>query len=69
MFMKALSAAAGFEGRQLSHDERQSLDTVLRYFREAAPRHNADEEESRFPRLRLLPDLDVGRVLADLARL
>ena len=69
MFMKALSDAAGFEGRRLNDDERQSLDTALRYFREAAPRHNADEEESLFPRLRLLPDLDVGCVLADLARL
>ena len=66
--MKALSAAAGFEGRRLNGDERLSLDTALRYFREA-PRHNGDEEESRFPRLRLLPDLEIGRALADLARL
>jgi hypothetical protein len=46
-----------------------NLDTALRYFREAAPRHNGDEEESLFPRLWLLPDLEVGRALADLARL
>src|SRR6516162_6422022 len=32
MFMKPLSAAAGFEGRRLNDDERKSLDTALRYF-------------------------------------
>lgn len=69
MFMRALSAAAGFEGRPLNDDERQSLNAALRYFREAAPRHNADEEESLFPRLRLLPHLEVRRALSDLARL
>lgn len=67
--MRALSAAAGFQGRRLNEGERRSLDAALRYFREAAPKHNADEEESLFPRLRLLPDLEVRRVLADLARL
>lgn len=69
MFMRALSAAAGFEGRRLNEGERRSLDAALTYFREAAPKHNADEEESLFPRLCLLPDLEVRRVLADLARL
>jgi hypothetical protein len=69
IFMKAISAAAGFEGRWLNDDERQSLDAALRYVREAAPRHNGDEEKSLFPRLRLLPELEVGRALADLASL
>ncbi len=69
MFMRALSAAAGFEGRHLNEGERRSLDAALRYFSEAAPKHNADEEQSLFPRLCLLPDLEVRCVLADLARL
>ncbi len=39
-------------GRALNDREREALTTALRYFREAAPRHTADEEESLFPRLR-----------------
>jgi hemerythrin-like domain-containing protein len=69
MFMRALSAAAEFEGRRLDEDERHALDAALRYFREAAPKHNADEEESLFPRLRALPHLEVQRALADLDHL
>ena len=33
-------------------DQTKALSTSLRYFREAAPKHTADEEESLFPRLR-----------------
>jgi hypothetical protein len=69
MFMRTLSAAAKFEGRRLSDEERRDLEAALRYFREAAPKHNADEEESLFPRLRSLPDLEVQRVLINLDRL
>lgn len=36
----------------LSPPEREALEVGLRYFREAAPRHTADEESSLFPRLR-----------------
>jgi hemerythrin-like domain-containing protein len=69
MFMRALSTAAGFDGRRLNEAENRSLDAALRYFREAAPKHNADEEESLFPRLRPLPHLEVRRALADIGRL
>jgi hemerythrin-like domain-containing protein len=69
MFMRSLSTAAEFEGRRLSDGECRSLDAALRYFREAAPKHNADEEESLFPRLRALPHLEVQRALAELDRL
>jgi hemerythrin-like domain-containing protein len=69
MFMRTLSTAAQFEGRLLSADESRALEAALRYFREAAPKHNADEEESLFPRLRCLPDLEVQRVLVNLDRL
>jgi hemerythrin-like domain-containing protein len=41
-------------GGQLSAEARQALETALRYFREAAPKHLCDEEESLFPRLRAL---------------
>ena len=40
------------QGAALSEDHRRSLDTALKYFRESARRHTADEEESLFPRLR-----------------
>jgi hemerythrin-like domain-containing protein len=69
MFIKVLSTAAEIQGRSLDEDERHALDAALRYFREAAPKHNADEEESLFPRLRALPQVEVQRALADLDRL
>ncbi len=69
MFLGALAAAAAFAGRELSPDEQRSLDAALRYFREAAPKHNADEEESLFPRLRSRPEAEVQAALADMARL
>jgi hemerythrin-like domain-containing protein len=69
MFLNTLRAAGDFNGRQLAEDERRSLDAALRYFREAAPKHNADEEESLFPRLRSVPDPQVRSALADVVRL
>ena len=40
------------KGGQLTADERAALEKALVYFRNSAPRHTADEEESLFPRLR-----------------
>lgn len=37
-------------------ETRTPLNSALRYFREAAPKHNVDEEESLFPRLRQTED-------------
>lgn len=39
-------------GGELDKDHRQALETAMRYFRQAAPLHTADEEVSLFPRLR-----------------
>lgn len=39
-------------GGALPAQHREALDGALRYFREAAPKHTADEDESLFPRLR-----------------
>jgi hemerythrin-like domain-containing protein len=36
----------------LTDETRRALEVALRYFKEAAPRHTLDEEESLFPRLR-----------------
>src|SRR5262252_1383117 len=51
------------KGGPLSDDQRTLLSTSLRYFREAAPKHTADEEESLFPRLRSLDGTDIDAVL------
>ena len=52
MFLNTLRAAGDLNGRQLAEDEQRALDAALRYFREAALKPNADEEESLFSRLR-----------------
>lgn len=44
--------AADRRGAALSEAERAALSTSLRYFRESAPNHTADEEKSLFPRMR-----------------
>lgn len=38
-------------GAGLNEDQRHALEVALRYFREAAPKHTRDEEESLFPRM------------------
>ena len=52
------------KGGQLSDEQRALLSTSLRYFREAARKHTADEEESLFPRLRRIESPDIEAVLA-----
>ena len=47
-----VTVAAQAEGAALETEQRDALETSLRYFRLAAPTHTADEEESLFPRLR-----------------
>jgi hemerythrin-like domain-containing protein len=42
------------QGGVLQPPQREALATALRYFRQAAPLHTADEETSLFPRLREL---------------
>ena len=40
------------QGRALSDEERLAVESALRYFAQSGPRHNEDEEQSVFPRLR-----------------
>jgi len=54
MFMGSLMAIAKLSGQLLNEEGRRALENALRYFREAAPKHTADEEQSLFPRLRAL---------------
>lgn len=42
------------QGGPLDHRQRHALKTSLNYFREAAPMHTLDEEESLFPRMRIV---------------
>ena len=52
------------QGEALNEEQRGALETALRYFREAAPKHTADEEESLFPRLRRIESPDVRALMA-----
>ena len=56
-------------GGPLAEDRRQSLAAALQYFREAAPKHTADEEESLFPRLRAAGGPEIAEVLAEVEHL
>jgi hypothetical protein len=57
-----VSAQAG--GAQLTSEQRTALEKALVYFREAAPKHTADEEQTLFPRLRSLECPAVKAILA-----
>jgi hemerythrin-like domain-containing protein len=64
-FMHVLvSVAAQQQGAPLADERRTLLLTSLRYFRDAAPKHTADEEESLFPRLRRLDSHAIDTMLA-----
>jgi hemerythrin-like domain-containing protein len=52
-FVKGLiTLTSEADAQSLDPGYRVTLEKSLKYFREAAPRHTADEEESFFPRLR-----------------
>ncbi|HMJ89551.1 MAG TPA: hemerythrin domain-containing protein [Candidatus Acidoferrum sp.] len=52
------------KGGALDQRHREALESALRYFREAAPKHTADEEESLFPRMRALGGTAMREALA-----
>lgn len=47
-----ITLAEEASGEELNTEQREALETALKYFREAAPKHTADEEDSLFPRMR-----------------
>jgi hemerythrin-like domain-containing protein len=64
-FLRALMMVCDqAKGGELNVLQREVLETALRYFREAAPKHTADEEESLFPRIRGIDDPAVQAALA-----
>lgn len=54
---------------ELDGESRAALETALRYFRQAAPRHTADEEVSLFPRLRSIDHPRAKEAMALIAEL
>src|SRR5664280_2583366 len=63
MFLETLERVVSVIDRPLTEDARSALESALRYFREAAPKHTADEEESLFPRLRRIESADVRALM------
>ncbi len=66
MFLGVLQGVADKIDRPLSTEARASLESALRYFHEAAPKHTADEEESLFPRLRQMDDPELQGAISAL---
>ncbi len=56
-------------GAKLTQEQRLAFTGALQYFRDAAPKHTADEELSLFPRLRAAGGPEVEAALAEVARL
>jgi iron-sulfur cluster repair protein YtfE (RIC family) len=61
--------AAGTDDGRITEDAAEALHVALRYFRNAAPRHTQDEEESLFPRMRESDDPRVTQVLERIEQL
>src|SRR3954466_3949201 len=59
-----VQVAAQAKGGPLTEEQRHGLDTALRYFRDAAPKHTADEESTLFPRLRRVDSPELHAAFA-----
>ena len=69
-FLQALlTVATEVAGGSVEAEHRRALEAALKYFREAAPKHTADEEEDLFPMLRHLASQRVSTVLTAVDRL
>jgi hemerythrin-like domain-containing protein len=69
MFMGTLKAVAAVIDRPPAEDTVRALESALRYFGEAAPKHTADEEVSLFPRLRQMGLPEIDSAFAELEHL
>lgn len=61
--------AADVRGGAMTQEQRLAFMGALQYFRDAAPKHTADEELSLFPRLHACKNAEVDEVLAHIERL
>jgi hemerythrin-like domain-containing protein len=66
MFLGSLESVAKMIDRPFTEEAGRMLDLALHYFRESAPKHNTDEEESLFPRMRRIQDPRIESALAKL---
>jgi hemerythrin-like domain-containing protein len=69
MFLGSFERVAAVIENPPSEDVRAALESALRYFREAAPKHTADEEESLFPRLRRMQHAEAQAAVKTLENL
>jgi len=69
MFLGSLQEIGKRIDQPLNEETACALTAALRYFREAAPKHTADEEESLFPRLRRIQNPEAQAALAQLEQL
>lgn len=69
MFLGVLQGVAEVIDRPPSEETRSALESALRYFGQAAPKHTADEEESLFPRLRQVRSADITEALSQMEKL
>jgi hemerythrin-like domain-containing protein len=69
MFLGTLGAVAKVMDRPGTEETRRALESALRYFAEAAPKHTADEEESLFPRLRRIHHPEIEAAFSRLEQL
>src|SRR5215470_11767089 len=69
MFLGTLDSVAGIIDQAPTDEVRQALDSALRYFSQAAPKHTADEEQSLFPRLRQVANPEIATALSRLEEL
>ena len=59
-----LQVSRAAHGEALNKEQRSAFETALRYFREAVPKHTADEEQTLFPRLRQMNRPEARAVLS-----
>jgi hemerythrin-like domain-containing protein len=57
------------KGESFTTEQKAAFENGLRYFKEAAPKHTADEEESLFPRLRATRRPDMVQLMERIAAL
>lgn len=69
MFLGSLESVSRVIDQPPDSETRAALENALRYFREAAPKHTADEEHSLFPRLRGQRNSELESALAQLDHL
>ena len=70
MFLGMLQAVGEVIDQSATREtSRAALESALRYFGEAAPKHTADEEDSLFPRLRQLDHPEIHSAFSALDKL